>query len=472
MQCALKCAAGNKDIISPPYTLNRTQLTPSPPKSVQRQIIKHEAYKMSEFRTRNRSYRQALGAILEDTEPRTTQQHNFNMSSKDKKGTSTDFVNPDQFSKATMEDKLVTLVTSLNKLHTKIDTINTDLHKEEEGFIPRFIQAEVNIEDILDENEALKFEVGILKGLAHRQQEQILNLNGRVDDLVSRQMSDNILISGLIFKQEEGENAHEEDCVQIVKNFFTETLKIQVDEDEILNAHRIGSVQNNKEAMMVVRCLPRLRDRALQNSKKLKDITNDNDNAYYINRQVPESHTAERKDINHTIKKVKETNKNKPPNLKQRYQVRKRTLFINDKPVFKQVRPPTVLELFPEKSEQERMNKIKLSTAEPVEEEGSIFTAVAVKVNNIAEVKRTYRRVKQLYPNATHIPMAYDCQKKQGNHDDNEHSAGLCLQKVIEQQACVNKAVFVVRNYGGKRLGTRRFALFTQTAQMALAKVK
>ena len=114
------------------------------------------------------------------------------------KPTVSGFINPDSFTKSSIDDNLLTLVTSLNVLHQKFDNVDSDLNKDEEGLVPRFKEVEDNINDVIDENDALRFELDILKGVVHRQETQIESLIGKVNDLTARQMTDNVIISGLL----------------------------------------------------------------------------------------------------------------------------------------------------------------------------------------------------------------------------------------------------------------------------------
>ena len=55
------------------------------------------------------------------------------------------------------------------------------------------------------------------------------------------------------------------------------------------------------------------------------------------------------------------------------------------------------------------MDKLKLYYSDPKEEKGSIFTVV--KVSNLAEIRRVYRKIKHMNSSSDDIPMEYDCQK-------------------------------------------------------------
>ena len=434
-------------------------------------------------RTRNRSYKQAQLTSIQEGIEYSDQPINYSTSpvnipapstaKMSQETKETGHINPETFAKASMDDKLTTLMVSLNQLHVKLDDHKDDLHNEETGLIPRITEVEETVDTLSEESQSLKCDVTIIKGLLHKQDGQIQSLMSKICDLTARQMSDNITITGLKSAKKDPAEETIEDCEKLVYDFITTKMQLQVNEGEILIAHRLNSNPESKfPPIMVVKCLPKLHDRILNNSKVLKDVLNDDEQSYFVNKQVPENISAERKEIAHAIKKVKVFNKNKTPQQKLKYKVQKRKLLINDTPVKKDIHAPTVAEIFPEKIEQDKMDKIKLVFAEPIQETGSVFTGVAAKVSNAAEIKRTYRKVKQLYPGATHIPMGYDCQKKQSNQDDGEWAAGLCIQKVIERQNGINKAVFVVRNYGGKHLGSKRFELFEKAAKAALLKLK
>ena len=442
----------------------------SPPYGCENGSKEHILYKMTEplaWRTRNKSYQQAtLLSSIEEIEQNMSQQG----AKPSGENGETGFINPDRFAKASMDDKLSTLMQSLNKLHQKLDNINDDLHSEkegEEGVFPRLKQLEEYSDTTMDNVAVLKFEVGIMHGMIYRQEQQIMDLKGKVIDLTARQMADNLTITSLIPPKKDEEP---EDCLAVVTEFFQKEMELDVKDTDILVAHRLETTDSNKVPLVIIRCHPHFRNIVLNNTKILKDKLNAEEKPFYINKQVPEEFIAKRKENSHTIKKLIDSNKSKPQGQKARYPIKKRNLFINDTPVSKPVAPPSFAELFADKPEQEKMNKIKLCYVEPVEEKGSIFTVIAAKVSNITEVKRVYRRVKQLHSHATHIPMAYDCQRKQNCQDDSEHSAGLCLQKLIEQQGVTNKVVFVVRSYRDKRLGAKRFQIFEKTAKEALAK--
>ena len=118
------------------------------------------------------------------------------------------------------------------------------------------------------------------------------------------------------------------------------------------------------------------------------------------------------------------------------------------------------------------MEKIKFWYSETKQEKDNVFTAVGSKVSSVAEVRWAYRRLKQLYPKASHISVGYDCMKVQGNQDDRECGAGLCIEKQIQMAGAVNRAVFVIRYASKYKLGPGRFDIITDLTQEVLTKIK
>ena len=92
------------------------------------------------YRTRNKSYQQA-----------TLHDEIVEMAKE------ADFINPETFAKADIEEKLTTLMTSLNKLHNKFDTINDNLNKEPDGLIPKLDNQKKNLDMALEDTDCLKF---------------------------------------------------------------------------------------------------------------------------------------------------------------------------------------------------------------------------------------------------------------------------------------------------------------------------
>ena len=187
-------------------------------------------------------------------------------------------------------------------------------------------QATKNTEQI-EELEALANttyeEMQYLKGVIQKQGRQILLLTDKVIDLTARSMSNNITISGL-----EGDQRGEL-CKTSVLNFLKEKMKMQVNEDEIEKAYRLGPKQGKRPRLMVIRCTTSLRGRIFDYVKHLNGVKNSLSEYYYVSQQYPEKYAVECKEQQAIIKKIKAKNADLPEEQQVKVAVRNRMLYIN-----------------------------------------------------------------------------------------------------------------------------------------------
>ena len=85
----------------------------------------------------------------------------------------------------------------------------------------------------------------------------------------------------------------------------------------------------------------------------------------------------------------------------------------------------------------------------------SKFISYFYQINNENEVKEILTNLKSEHKRARHIPYAYILANTAGKSDDKEpqNTAGLPIYNLMLQNNLVNKAIFVVRYFGGTKLG-------------------
>jgi uncharacterized YigZ family protein len=92
-------------------------------------------------------------------------------------------------------------------------------------------------------------------------------------------------------------------------------------------------------------------------------------------------------------------------------------------------------------------------------EKGSIFSALAIPVADVAEVKTYLHQLKEQFPDASHICYGYRI-KERGRLDEfatdagePKGSSGLPILNVLKRNQIVDAVIFVVRYFGGSKLG-------------------
>ena len=92
-------------------------------------------------------------------------------------------------------------------------------------------------------------------------------------------------------------------------------------------------------------------------------------------------------------------------------------------------------------------------------EKGSTFSALAIPVFDVAEVKTNLHQLKEQFPDASHICYGYRI--KEGGRldefatdaDEPKGSSGLPILNVLKRNQIVDAVIFVVRYFGGSKLG-------------------
>lgn len=98
---------------------------------------------------------------------------------------------------------------------------------------------------------------------------------------------------------------------------------------------------------------------------------------------------------------------------------------------------------------------MKLLNTVTYEIKKSKFIAYFYEIQSKEEVKVIWENLKKEHKKARHIPYAYYCNTIAGKSDDKEPSntAGTPLFRLLEAFQCQSHAIFVVRYFGGIKLG-------------------
>ena len=92
-------------------------------------------------------------------------------------------------------------------------------------------------------------------------------------------------------------------------------------------------------------------------------------------------------------------------------------------------------------------------------EKGSLFSALAIPVAGVVEVKTNLRHLREKFPDANHICYGYRI-KERGKLDEfatdagePKGTSGLPILNVLKRNHIVDAVIFVVRYFGGSKLG-------------------
>ena len=286
----------------------------------------------------------------------------------------------------------------------------------------------VNKLDALEtENEKLREETVLLRGITQVQDKKISQHYEKIVDLTARSMANNVIITSL-----EGDVKNEQ-CKKNVLEFLREKVKMDVLDDEVEVAHRLGIKEEGKIRDMIVRCHFKLRDRIFGYTKNLKGLTNTQRQPYYVRSQLPEPRATQKKEREFKIKEVKKQNAEIPENEKEKrveIKVKGQMLYLNKVPQKQHITAPTVQDIFNiDRVTEQKINSLKGVYTSEISEKSSKFVGHAFKVHTPTDVRLAYRKVRLLFPESDNIPMAYKVKEYSGYHDDREHGAGCKIGK-------------------------------------------
>ena len=292
------------------------------------------------------------------------------------------------------------------------------------------------------------------------------SLNTEVNDLTQRleNMELNNAKRMVIFSGLQPPSTKKDDLVLFVEQFIHDYLQEQI---QVEDAYCVGL--NNS----VVVEFQSARDRRLilQIKARLKEYRNNDGSKVYINEFTPLA-TQERKRRERDIKYAISTD----PSMKNiTVEYTRAGLTIQGKPYRKNIIPPTPKELVDLSVEEiDKLMKLKSLKSREFTQQGSVFRAYTIDAKAYQDVRDFYRKLKLVHPNSRHIPCAYilpnagPSYESSDYHDDGEPGSGRVLLNFLQSRNIQNASLFVVRRYGGVKLGADRFNLYEEAARSIL----
>ena len=307
----------------------------------------------------------------------------------------------------------------------------------------------------------MKEELKCLSKIVTRQEKMLLERQNKDDENDVRSMKCNLVIRGVTEKKPEN-------CIEIAKNFFKNIMKIEGDV-HVQYAHRLG--KNKNRPLLVHLKSPADKGRIYKNSKTLKDARNENNQKYKIRDQLPARHEA-MESRNRDLLWQNQKKKSTADDLQM--SITRKQLTVNNTTYRKLVEPPTAgTILLSSKEDKIRWNKVKIIPANVILKGKCRFHGFSVIAGKVDMIRDAYNKLRWDHADARHIVCCYRLPGRSFHllsdfTDDDEHGMGQTLLHMLMEAQIYNRAVFVVRYYGGEHLGPSRFQAYLDAAQSAI----
>lgn len=379
------------------------------------------------------------------------------------------------------------------KMMLKGDNLYTDIHGATEGILVKMSKLQENVEankvstehlgqgqnrltNMMAENKRLSQDLVITQGLLQKYSQKIEVLEKKVLDLTRRGMEQNLTFHAV----EEAPEGKREDCYATVVDYVRRFLEVEIDENDVWKAHRLGVYKTNKSRPIFAKLSYYARDRIMESVGALKDKRNVHGQVRFISEHIPDGIVETKKTTLKRASAAKVTEAAKPAGQQRQVKIIADKVIVGGEISHPEITTPQPFELFPGVEEQKQIDAVnrKIVEAQPTYSKNSTFVGLAVTVKSVDQVKSAYKAVMQRFPYMDHVMMAYQFKNSEeervrfGSCDDNEYGAGRVLAAHLHTKKVKNIAVFVVRQYGGLNLGQDRFRLIEQAAQEAIDKLR
>lgn len=321
------------------------------------------------------------------------------------------------------------------------------------------------------EIKELKERIQMLSNVVIRLDEKFQDTSAKLVDMQARSMRKNLIISGL----QEPKNETPEQLREAIKDFIYNKLRVDSSQEIPLKiCHRLNYVDGAEYRPVVIKLA--VYDHKfvlLSHGPNLKGQKNNKNRFYYLNEQLPDQLSEDRRYAQMWMKE----NKTRPTSDQLTMKVSKNRLRVNNEPYHKKVKPPSAAEILRlDQQELIATNQAPTVYGDSKQVENSEFISYAVKVSSAEEVRVAYRKLRVRYADAHHIMSAFRLDPPNGPYnqeanDDGEYGGGRAILSVLQDNDVLNVAVFVVRFFGGKHIGAARFDAIKKLTNTALCKV-
>ena len=363
-----------------------------------------------------------------------------------------------------IQQTLANFMIRLDHQGNTLDSLKKDIHGQN-GIENRLqlVQEQANdvtydVTELTENQRKMQREVDRMRDYIIRLEQKIHSQNEKINELSSKSMESNIIISGV-------QDSRDENLALVLNSVFKKELELtetQMNEIRISKFYRMGQFsekQKSPRPILVQFSDSTHKDAIMRAVYKLKEKKS----PIRISQQLPE---AKRE---HRIRLYEVQSAYAKKNITSVIK-RDRLIFSNGTAYRDKTggRPQAAEILVPDEDTKD------FACGDIVEDNGNRFEARAVEINTHRDVKKSVTNLLRL-PNvssATHNVYAYrfvnqDGVVQEGSEDDDEYGAGRALLRMLRDNNTTNAMVLVSRWYASK-IGSKRFVHYGNTGLSAV----
>ena len=325
----------------------------------------------------------------------------------------------------------------------------------------RQIKDTQQMNELKEEGQMEKMKSKILNETVIHMGDMIQDLEKKVEMLELNNMKQSMVMSGFIRTTKKAE------CIQELEQFFEQEMEIYPEITDVFFYSK-----NSTNPLTITFASMQDKRMIYQNFKKIKDLENQDGQKYFLNDQLPAN-------INETRRREREISK---LNTVAQADVKKDMVMRGGKLIvegnqFKcpiEVPGPKQILSLTNKKIQEAIH-MKVASGNKIEKLNSVFIGYTKPITTIDEINQIYVKLKLCHAEARHIVCCYringlPVHEAEGFCDDQEPGGGRVLLRWMRDHRLNNRACFVVRKYGGIKMGPERFVCLKEAIKDAIQK--
>ena len=336
---------------------------------------------------------------------------------------------------------------------------NSQQKEENDQGNPQVLNLQTVIRGIGNEVEQYKLQNDLLTGVVSRMNDELQEAKSRITQLEAFNMRRSIVLNGYYRKEK-----RKVDYIIELEDFFMKEANVEV---IIEDAYPIGNAK--PKAMVIVFETVRYKHDIFQKRQRIEAVINKDGVALKMFNQK----SMENREQGRRFNDIFQSNDAKEEREKVNIEVKQGKLIIEGEPYVKKVSTPGAQALLNmDTHEIDNILQVPIYKGGKIEQQGSTFIAYTTAVETWQAVQLAYHKVKLMHADARHVVCGFIIP---GNHpccedfcEDEESGIGARLLNFMRYHELSNRAFFVVRYYGGQRMGPARFECYIEAAKAAL----
>ena len=309
-----------------------------------------------------------------------------------------------------------------------------------------------DLEDYKVKNEILSGTVKCMSGV-------IKEMNTRITNLELNNMIKSIIITSFMTAR------NKELCIVSLNGFFYQEMSLQPDIVDVFYLTPQGT-----SPMVITLADMQQKIEIFQNVHKVKDLVNEDGNPFFFNDYLP----AELNERKRMERDIFCNNKQLDEDDRIDMEMKGGRLKINGKQYEEKIQVPSdeyILSMSP--TEINQTFSVSLAQGDRVSKMNSQFIGYSLQVNKLDDIQKAYTKVKLMHNDARHVICVYCIpgnvpRVSENCCDDGEYAAGRTLLNWLRSNELSAVAVFVVRYYGGNKMGPARFTCIVDAAKSVI----